>query len=204
MRFPITHYLVPAEADPLPDSFTRRDVQLTEFIPHRMQLTDNLTLTLALPNGLAQIWRELDGTTVISRSTDQTKPQATLSTAYSLPLTLIIHRNKTLLGTLPVVSGVTQTITDAANAAVLDVHVISWELMAGNLRGRGDFGARFSFAWCLRGSADATFSTPPLHPQVFERYEYWLRSYFRLFDIDLDLSTLEDTLIWYYLEHLLR
>ena len=161
---------------PLPsDRFTRVTQALVNGLPHTIQLDAELRLVIALPNGVAVMWRDADPAAVVSRSADQTAavapgdPQPVGAVAYA-PLRVHLVRDRTSLAAIPLVASLHRTVPDSGAAGVrIELLVVGWDVRAGSVRGSGDFGSFVDFAWRRADRAGKSFDPPPLSPRVAAR-----------------------------------
>jgi hypothetical protein len=152
------------------------DEPLVDGLPHRVALGSDFTAVLAVPSGLALTWRDADPTEPVTSSSTGLLPVAARLVESpgvgGLLARLFILRDDSVLGALPLVLGVRAGVPDdgaGAPGVQLEVIVLSWDMRAGSMRGQGDFGARFSFAWRRLTPAPDLFNAAPVHPRVRAR-----------------------------------
>jgi len=170
----ISHYLVPeppdAPAAALPAGFTLLDQPVLEGLPLRIRLLPDLTLTLVLPTGLAQEWVEADGHAPVSRSASEAGPYDASIPAETRAAARLIARGAdgARLGVVPLSLGAVQAVA-GPDGLRLQVIVLGYELVAGNVRGPGDWGGRIALGWRKADEGAARFAPPPLNPYVLPR-----------------------------------
>jgi hypothetical protein len=159
-----------------PAGFTLVDEPLVDGLPHRVALGSDFTAVLAVPSGLALTWRDADPIEPVTSSGTGLLPVAGVLVdspdVGELLARLFIIRDDAVLGALPLVLGLRARVPDdgvGESGVQLELIVMSWEIRAGSMRGPGDFGARFSFAWRRLMPAPDLFTTAPVHPRVRAR-----------------------------------
>jgi hypothetical protein len=176
---PVSRYLVPAVPAAVPDGFTLVDQSLSTGLPLTIPLFADLTLTLALPTGLAAQWRDADPTAVVSQSADQESPQhpavgpTTIGGVDRAPARLVLLRSGALVASVPLVAGLQHVLPDSADGVggLIDLAVVSWDLRAGNVLGAGDFGSRLRLGWREADKAADEFVLPEINPRILSRLE---------------------------------
>lgn len=173
---PVDRYLVPDTPATAPLGFTRRDDAITRGLPHTMVLDDEITIVLAVPNGLAITWRDADPSAVVTRSKPETEPAAgsprEVGAVAEFPVRFLVRRGGTRAAAVRPVLGTAQRyprIGGADRGVAIEIIVLSWDIRAGTLRGAGDFGSRVAVAWRRVDRADDLFSEPVVHPGVVGR-----------------------------------
>jgi len=177
LPFPVYEYLVPIPGVQAPEGFTCEEARIMSGFPHTVNLLPNLQLVLFLPNGVATLWRDADPGAVVSDSDDQRLPLCEsdpekIPHLYGPPLRAMLIGGGDVLASVPIVAGGRCYLPHAggSNRMVrIELIILEWFLTAGSLRGSGDFGSKFSFAWRIADQASDSFSTPPIHPEVNRR-----------------------------------
>ena len=176
---PIQHYLVPGQNPITPDGFTQVDQTIFGGLPHTIQIDEATALLVVAPNGLARTWRDIDPTSIVSKSDDERKPTISspkepIGFLERAPVRILVRQNGDLMASIPLVAGLRRMIPDSGRSSLgvrIELYILSWDLRAGSLRGLGDFGSRISLAWRRADKAGERFSTPPVNPKLIPRLE---------------------------------
>ena len=174
---PIQRYLTPEVKPTTPAGFTQIGKTLLNGLPHTIQLTENITLVIVVPNGLAVTWRDADPTTLISVSDDELEPHVAdsdepIGNVARAPVRMLMRVAGTTVGSIPLVAGLRRTVPDSGETdrgVQIELVILSWDRRAGSLRGRGDFGSRISLAWRRADEAVEQYSTPIVNPHLVPR-----------------------------------
>jgi hypothetical protein len=174
---PVERYLVPAGKPTVPEGFARIDVAIAGSLPHVIALEKQLTLVVAVPNGLAVTWRDADPTAQVSGSGAELGPFARGGTEIigdveCAPARLFLRLVGRTIASIPFVVGMRQTLPRSGQAdrgVRIELVLLSWDLRAGNLRGPGDYGSKLSLAWRPADRAVEHFSTAPINPKLIPR-----------------------------------
>jgi hypothetical protein len=172
---PVNRYLVPPVQPSTPDGFTAVSQTLTAGVPQTITLTDDLALTLVVPNGLAHAWRDADPAALISGSGSEIRPFADtpeMGSSRRAPARVLLRRTGTTLASVPLVAGLHRFIPDHGDpteGVAVELAIISWQLHAGILRGPGDFGSRIDLAWRRADLGSDFFSELPEVPPFLYR-----------------------------------
>jgi hypothetical protein len=173
---PVNRYLVPPVQPSTPDGFTAVSQTLAAGLPQTITLTDDLTLTLVVPNGLAHAWRDADPAAPISESGSEIRPFAPtpleIGSTRRPPARVLLRRTGTTLASVPLVAGLHRFIPDHGDpgeGVAVELAIISWQLHAGILRGPGDFGSRIELAWRRADLGSDFFSELPEVPPFLYR-----------------------------------
>jgi hypothetical protein len=173
---PVNRYLVPPVQPSLPDDFTAVSQTLTAGLPQTITLTDDLSLTLVVPNGLAHAWRDTDPAALISGSDSEIRPLVDtvleIRPSQRAPARVLLRRTGTTLASVPLVAGLHRFIPDHGDpteGVAVELAIISWQLHAGILRGPGDFGSRIDVAWRRANLGSDFFSELPEVPPFLYR-----------------------------------
>ncbi|HEY3499613.1 MAG TPA: hypothetical protein VGK73_33210 [Polyangiaceae bacterium] len=170
--FPVARYLVPARTNEVPESFTVLESSLGGGLPHKVDLSSGLSLSIALATGLADAFRRLPLDTVVSSSEPELAPFAELDDWASVDpvarcsLLIAVREQGAVVGTWPLVAGVTRVL---GSAVPLELVVVGWTLRAGNIVGSGEFGSWLALAYRRLDRGIARFSQPPPHPHVLPK-----------------------------------
>jgi hypothetical protein len=136
----IERHLVPAADPPDLTEFTRTTQTLVNGLPQAIRLDARLKLVVALPTGVATLWRDADPAAVVSRAGDPDGP----------PLRVLLMRDGAVLASVPLVAGLGRAIPDAGDPALgvlIELRVLDWDVRAGCLRGAGDTSSFVDLAW---------------------------------------------------------
>jgi hypothetical protein len=174
---PVDRYLVPAQREALPDGFTRLQVALVRGVPFQLALDRELTLTLFVPIGRANVWRDADAAQLVATSATDRAPndpaaESSVDVLARMPARLVLQANGAILAAAPLVSGLRRTIPDdgdAANGTRIELRILGWELRAGSVRDAGDTGSTLDIAWRRIDQAADTFVQPLLDPRIAAR-----------------------------------
>jgi hypothetical protein len=179
-RFPIERYTVPAQRPFDATGFTVVDQAMTAGLPHVVPINPQLSLVISLPSGLAATWRDADPSAVVSHSDLETAPQpatGALPVEYAQrpPLRAYLRISGSTIDVVPFVAGARVALPDgvAPPGAQFELHLLSWNICAGTVRGPGDFGSRISVAWRRADRAVMQYSTPPANTYVLRRLPFW-------------------------------
>jgi hypothetical protein len=152
---PVTRYLVPPVLPSVPEGFIEVNETLLGGFPNTINLTDELTLTLVVPNGLAHLWRDADPSELVSASDGEIQasiaaPAIPVGAVTRAPARLLLRLSGTTVASVPLVAGLHRRLPDGGDPALgvsVELAILGWELHAGSLRGPGDFGSRITLAW---------------------------------------------------------
>jgi hypothetical protein len=164
-------HLVPALAPAVPDGFTELYVPLVNGLPHTLRLTDQWSLVVAIPTGLAQSLRSEDPRALFASSARQlaAREAGDGPRDRAAPARVFLKQGRALTASLPLIAGlVRRAPLDGLRPGGPDLVLIGWEFRAGTLAGPGDFGSWLRLAFRDPG-AKATFEAPPVHPEVKKR-----------------------------------
>jgi len=151
--------LLPAPAGP-PASHTLVRVALTAGLPARVDLLTGVHAMLVLPTGLARQWWDADPGDVVATAADDRQPHRPDRPARP-PLRLVLLRGGEVLGSVPLAAGLRRTCPDSgARGAVVEVTVVDWLLLAGTVRGPGDYGSFLTLSWRAADAGEDTFDVP--------------------------------------------
>lgn len=176
---PVEQYLTPEPSQTAPEGFTVVEQQIVMGLPHVIKLTENLSLTLMVPNGLAHEWRDADPEAVVSTSKDERQPLragqiAARSTLPHPPVRLMVKLDGVFQESISVVTG-RQTASPHSGVSergiLLDLVLLSWHITAGTIRSIGDYGSRIKLAWRERGKGIDDYAIPPVNPNIVPRLE---------------------------------
>jgi hypothetical protein len=136
----IERYLVPASEPADLTGFTRVTQPLVNGLPRAIPLDARLKLVVALPTGVATLWRDADPAAVVSQA----------GVADGPPLRALLIRDGAVLASVPLVAGLARAIPDAGDpalGALIELRVLGWDVRAGCLRGAGDTTSFVDLAW---------------------------------------------------------
>lgn len=181
LPIPVDRYLVPAEAPPLPESFTRVRQSLERGLPASLRLDDELSLALYVPTGDAVLWRDADGGAPVSLADDEIEPTDTTiveDPVARAPARLVLRRAGQNLAVVALASGLRRRLPDDGGAlgALIEIWIRDFQLYAGTLRELGDFGSFIEFGWRRIDRGADTFALPPLDPRVAELFAGTIQS----------------------------
>ncbi len=172
----VCRYLVPAERAPLPDGYQRVTAPLVRGVPFPVTLDRELTLTLLVPIGRAQVWRDADPAQVATSSDADEAPNDPATEGQTdvlgrLPVRFVLSSGGNLLAAAPLRAGATRTLPDdgSGSGTRIELVVLAWEVRAGSVADAGDTGSRIDFAWRRIDVAPATFVQPRLDPRIAAR-----------------------------------
>jgi hypothetical protein len=173
--FPIARYLVPMPAMSELPEYTVIDQPLTSGLPTAFALTEELTLVVGFPTGLAQTWREADVQAIVSTSQDEwlafEAPEGPAE-AMRASVRLVLIRSGAIVATAPALAGVRVLMPaggEAALGTLIEISMTAWLIHAGTVIGPGDFGSRIRLGWRKADVAVDTFMPPPVRPGVASR-----------------------------------
>jgi hypothetical protein len=168
-------YLVPPASSIAAPGFVERDEVITSGLPHAIHLDADLSLLLSAPTGLAHAWRDADPALRISHSELERQPAlegAIEHASARVPLRFLLRLGSVVVASVPLNAGlrrVTPDSGDPSRGAAIDLHVISWDLRAGSMRGPGDYASRVRFAWRRADRGSSVFSPPAVLPALMHR-----------------------------------
>lgn len=175
---PVSRFLVPDRPPALSEGFTLVTTAVQAGLPCAIPIEHSTRLLLVAPTGLATMWRDMNPSTVVSRSDDEVLPFDPASAtdppgeASFVPLRLLLQAGNETLGVMPLRAGISRLLPDRGmpeSGVRFEVVVLSWILTSGSVRGAGDFGSRIAIAWRRADRATEHFSTPPPHPVLVKR-----------------------------------
>lgn len=176
MRFPIEEYLTPVSAKTVADGYTVIDEPITRALPHKIQLPDDVNLVVVVPSGLANTWSDAEPTLELTSSTDERLPYSDGGEPYAAsldrpPARLFVRKGKRLRASIALTVGATAVvdIEGDGKGALLEIHILGWDLRCGSMRDAGDYGSRIAIAWKRVDKAVMKFSTPPVNPYLLPR-----------------------------------
>src|SRR5687768_10078464 len=121
---PLARLLVPAFPDAAPAGFTVAAGDITNGLPHRVELSPGLILKLAVPTGVARQWLDLEPGSIVSTSADQAGEyglgQASLPGRQTPRLCAI--RDGRIIGRTPLTLG--RRVRFASNGASVQIELI--------------------------------------------------------------------------------
>jgi hypothetical protein len=172
---PVDRFLIADAALRAPEGFTAVDQAISAGLPHTISLEKDTKLVVIVPTGLITEWRNVDPTSIVSQSDDQMQPYTgnpgePIADATRAPVQLLLMVGADMVGSLPLVAGVRRFVPDLeARAVQIELIVQSWRIVAGTLRGPGDFGSRIALSWRRATDTINQFSTPPPNPVLIPR-----------------------------------
>jgi len=153
----ILHDLLLPEPAPVPAGRTLARVSLAAGLPARIDLLTGVHAMLVLPTGLARQWWDAAPTDVVATAADD-RASFRADRPARPPLRLVVLRGGEVLGSVPLAVGLRRTCPDSgARPAVVEVTVLDWLLLAGTVRGPGDYGSFLSLAWRAADGGEDTF-----------------------------------------------
>jgi hypothetical protein len=155
--------------------YTLIDQPLTSGLPAKLALTQDLSLVVGLPTGLAQTWRETEPQAVVSASQADWlafNPEGSSAQSMRAEVRLVLIRAETILAVAPAVAGTSVLMPvggEAAPGTLIEVSMTAWLIHAGTVTGAGDYGSRIRLGWRQADLAVNTFMPPPITPSVTSR-----------------------------------
>lgn len=162
---PIARYLTPEAAPAAPPGFTAVSAALVGGLPHQLPLDGDLSLLLVAPSGLAREWRDADPAALVSRGAWELAPRpAAEAELVRAPVRLLARRGGLIVAAVPLSAGRRALLPpgDEARGVAIELIVLDWEILAGNLRGPGDVGGRIAVAWRRADRAPDRYTRRPL------------------------------------------
>jgi hypothetical protein len=149
----------------------RRTELLVAGLPQTIVLDADVSLALALPNGLAAQWLAADPLAVVSSSLPELEPHTPGGAVARPPLRLLLLVRSAPVAAVPLVAGLRRVLPDDGGAAGvrIELEIVAWEVRAGTLRSAGDFGSFVELAWRRADSAAQRFEPPALNPMLLRR-----------------------------------
>lgn len=168
----ILHDLLLPEAVTVPADSSLARVPLTGGLPARLDLLTGVYAMLVLPTGVARQWWDADPADVVSTAADDRAPYRP-GRPPRPPLRLLVLRGTEVLGSVPLAVGLRRTCPDSgARRAAVEVTVVDWLVLAGTVRGPGDYGSFLTLAWRAADAGADAFDVPVRdHPGLRRREE---------------------------------
>ena len=176
MRFPIEEYLTDTPTSLVPEGFTAVEQSLTRGLPHQIKLQDDINLMLIVPSGLANTWRDSEPTLELTCSANERAPYQDPGHPYRVdfdrpPARLMVRNGRKIRAAIPLTAGL-QVVVDIhgeGGGALLELHILEWDIRCGSMRDAGDYGTRVRLAWRRIEKAVEKYSTPPVNPYLLPR-----------------------------------
>jgi hypothetical protein len=156
-------------------TLARRTEPLVAGLPQTIVLDADVSLALALPNGLAAQWLDADPQALVSSSRRELEPHAPggepAGAVLRPPLRLLLLVRSAPVAAVPLVAGLRRLVPDDGGPAGVrvELEIVGWEVRAGTLRSPGDFGSFVDLAWRRADSAAERFEPPELNPMLLRR-----------------------------------
>lgn len=162
---PIDRLLVPPASAAVPPGFELVHAEIRQALPFPIDLGAAGTLLLVVATGHALRWRDAAADAIVTRSSPERDPAGPRTPA--IPALLVFRQAGVTRGLAPLVAGRRALLP--ADAPMIELVVLDWELRAGNLCGAASVGSFVRLAWRKVARGSDRFEPPALHPEVVRR-----------------------------------
>jgi hypothetical protein len=158
----------PPPDPPAPPGYAVVDEVLAGGLPHRLRFGGRAA-AVVLPTGLARTWADADPLAVADRSADDAADPAAAPPPGPAPRLVVFGPGGAVLGVAVFRGAGRPQVLPAAGPAAVEVVPLAWDIRAGTVRGRGDWGGRVRFAWRAADAPTADYLPPVPHPYTVAR-----------------------------------